>query len=78
MLRNVLKCVDDIDVFRKVNNGGDKQHLQNVCMRAWVRARACTCVRVCVIIKFRHTVPFYRNVKLHVTSLSFLVSQVAF
>ena len=46
MLRNVLKCVDNIDVFRKVNNGGDKQHLQNVCMRAWVRARACTCVRV--------------------------------
>ena len=26
---NVLKFADDINVFRKVNNDGDKQHLQN-------------------------------------------------
>ena len=26
---NVLKFADDIKVFRKVNNDGDKQHLQN-------------------------------------------------
>ena len=26
---NVLKCADDIKVIRKVNNDGDKQHLQN-------------------------------------------------
>ena len=26
---NVLKFVDDTKVFRKVNNDGDKQHLQN-------------------------------------------------
>ena len=24
-----LKCVDDTTVFRKVENDGDKQHLQN-------------------------------------------------
>ena len=27
---NVLKFADDTKVFRKVNNDGDKQHLQNV------------------------------------------------
>ena len=27
--RNVLKFVDDTKVLRKVNNDGDKQHLQN-------------------------------------------------
>ena len=26
---NVLKCVDDTKLFRKVNTDGDKQHLQN-------------------------------------------------
>ena len=26
---NTLKCVDDTKVLRKVNNDGDKQHLQN-------------------------------------------------
>ena len=26
---NVLKSADDTKVFRKVNNDGDKQHLQN-------------------------------------------------
>ena len=26
---NVLKFADDTKVFRKVNNDGDKQHLQN-------------------------------------------------
>ena len=26
---NVLKFEDDSNVFRKVNDGGDKQHLQN-------------------------------------------------
>ena len=27
--RNVLKFADDTKVFRRVNNDGDKQHLQN-------------------------------------------------
>ena len=26
---NILKCADDTHFFRKVNNDGDKQHLQN-------------------------------------------------
>ena len=29
MTRNVLKCVDDTNSYRKDNNDGDKQHLQN-------------------------------------------------
>ena len=29
MTSNVLKFADDTKVFRRVNNDGDKQHLQN-------------------------------------------------
>ena len=29
MNSNVLKFADDTKMFRKVNNDGDKQHLQN-------------------------------------------------
>ena len=38
---NILKCVDGTNVFRKVNNDGDKQHLQNdldklvECLEEW-------------------------------------------